>query len=141
MIDLTSKFGRLVKRHLNNEYFIWLTTVGSDVSPQPRPVWFIWEKDSFLIFSEPKSHKIRHLKKYANVSLHFNTKDEKGEQEVIVFVGTARMDRDAPPAHKVSAYLKKYRKGIAGLGMTPEEFSRQYSVAIRVKPASIRGWL
>jgi PPOX class probable F420-dependent enzyme len=81
------------------------------------------------------------LKKYANVSLHFNTKDEKGEQEVIVFVGRARMDRDAPPAHKVPAYLKKYRKGIAGLGMTPEEFSRQYSVAIRVKPASIRGWL
>jgi PPOX class probable F420-dependent enzyme len=80
------------------------------------------------------------LKKHANVSLHFNTKDEKGEQEVIVFVGTARMDHDAPPAHKVPAYLRKYRKGIAELGMTPEEFSRQYSVAIRVKPTSTRGW-
>jgi hypothetical protein len=28
MIDLTSKFGRKVKRHLKNEKVIWLTTVG-----------------------------------------------------------------------------------------------------------------
>jgi hypothetical protein len=37
MLDLTSKFGRVVKRLL----FIWLTTVDAKGKPQPRPVWFI----------------------------------------------------------------------------------------------------
>jgi hypothetical protein len=55
MIDLATKFGRKVKQHLRQEYVIWLTTLGSDLSPQPRPVWFIWDSNSFLIFSRPAS--------------------------------------------------------------------------------------
>jgi PPOX class probable F420-dependent enzyme len=140
MIDLTSQFGRMVKRHIDREYFIWLTTVGTDLTPQPRPVWFIWEKDSFLIFSEPKAHKVRHLKQQARVSLHFNTPDKKGEKDVVVFLGTAEFDASVRPAHTVPAYFKKYETGIADLDMTPEEFSKAYSVAIRVKPDSVRGW-
>jgi PPOX class probable F420-dependent enzyme len=69
MIDLTSKFGRKVKRHLKNEKVIWLTTVGSDLTPQLRPVWFIWEDNSFLIFSQPHAHKIRHLAAHSKFSL------------------------------------------------------------------------
>ncbi len=140
MIDLTSDFGRLVKRHIDHEYFIWLTTVGTDLSPQPRPVWFIWEKNSFLIFSEPKAHKVNHLKKHANVSLHFNTPDEKGETDVIIFLGRAEFDASVPPAHEVAAYFKKYETGIVDLDMTPEVFSKAYSIAIRIEPGSVRGW-
>ena len=139
MIDLTSKFGRKVKRHLKQEYVVWLTTVGSDLSPQPRPVWFIWDGASFLIFSQPHAHKVRHVAAHPQVALHFNT-DETGDKVVIVCGGTATIDTSAPPAHKVRAYLTKYRAGIEELGMTPEQFSREYSVAIRVTPTSLRGW-
>ena len=139
MIDLTSQFGRVVKQHLENEYFIWLTTVDSNLAPQPRPVWFIWEGDSFLIFSQAKAYKIKHIKKHPRVALHFNT-DETGDKNLIVFIGEASIDLDSPPAHKVPAYFKKYKDGIAGLDMTPEEFSREYSVAIRIKPTQMRGW-
>lgn len=140
MIDFTSQFGQTVKRHLAEDYFIWLTTVDSNLAPQPRPVWFIWEADSFLIFSEPKAHKVRHVTKRGSVALHFNTADEKGEQDVIVFAGTAKIDSSAPPAHEVPPYLEKYKTGIADLGMSPEEFGRKYSVAIRVRAISVRGW-
>jgi hypothetical protein len=34
MLDLSSKFGRFVKRHLKDEYFVWLTTVDSNGTPQ-----------------------------------------------------------------------------------------------------------
>ena len=34
----------------------------------------------------------------------------------------------------------KYKDGIAGLEMTPENFSRDYSVAIRIRPTEVRGW-
>ncbi|MGZ6316278.1 MAG: TIGR03667 family PPOX class F420-dependent oxidoreductase [Anaerolineales bacterium] len=128
-----------VKRRLRNEYFIWFTTVGSDLSPQPRPVWFIWEAadDSFLIYSQPKAYKVRHIRHHPNVALHFNA-DQTADKDVLVLLGTAGLDPDAPPAHMVPAYMRKYREGIAALNMTPEEFSREYSLAIRVKPTSIR---
>ena len=140
MIDFTSEFGQTVKRHLEEDYFIWLTTIDSNLTPQPRPVWFIWDNDSVLIFSEPKAHKIQHIKKYKNVALHFNTVDTKGEQDVIVFAGEAILDSNIPSAHEVSAYLKKYKTGMADLEMTPEEFSKKYLIAIRVTPSSVRGW-
>jgi len=139
MIDLSSKFGRKVKRHLRQEYVIWLTTLGADLSPQPRPVWFVWESSTFLIFSQPHAHKVRHVATHPHVALHFNT-DESGDQDVIVFAGTAAIDPNVLPAHRMRAYLRKYRAGIKELGMTPEQFSQEYSVAIRVTPTSLRGW-
>jgi hypothetical protein len=57
-----------------------------------------------------------------------------------VYVGRAQIGVDTPPAHKVRAYLKKYKTGIQDLGSTPEQFSQEYSVAIRVTPTSLRGW-
>jgi PPOX class probable F420-dependent enzyme len=139
MIDLTTRFGRKVKRHLKQQYIVWLTTVGTDLAPQPRPVWFIWDGASFLIFSQPHARKVAHIKARPRVALHFNT-DETGDQDVIIFVGEAAIDRAVPPAHKVRAYFRKYRTGIEALGMTPEQFSAEYSVAIRVTPTSLRGW-
>jgi len=139
MTDEKAKLEIKAKRLIKREYVIWLTTIGSDLAPQPRPVWFIWDKDSFLIFSQPHAHKVKHIKQHPNVSLHFNT-DETGDKDVIVYVGTARIDESVPPAHKVPAYFKKYKTGIRGLPMTPEQFSWEYSIAIRVAPTALRGW-
>ena len=140
MLSLNTKFGRVAKKHLMSEYFVWLTTVDATGTPQPRPVWFIWEKDSFLIFSQAKAHKLKHIQKNPQISLHFNTADKKGEKRLIVFTGTARFDKSAAPAHKLRAYLKKYKEGIVGLGATPEQFAGEYSVAIRITPTKLRGW-
>lgn len=74
------------------------------------------------------------------MALHFNTADEKGEQDVIVIVGTAVIDSSVPSVYKVPAYVKKYKAGIADLGLSPDEMGGKYSVAIRVKPVSMRGW-
>ena len=139
MIDLTSDFGRAVKQHLNDQYVIWLTTVDSNLTPQPRPVWFVWEDDSVLIFSQAKARKVAHITKNPNVALNFNT-DESGDKHVIVFTGEALIDTDCPSAHLVPPYFEKYREAIAGLDMTPEEFSREYSIALRIHPAEVRGW-
>lgn len=141
MLDFNSKFGRVVKKHLKSKYFIWLTTVDSKGMPQPRPVWFIWEDNSFLIFSQPNAYKVKHITNNPKVSLHFNTTDETGEKDVIVLNGEAVIDKHVPPANKVRAYMKKYKTGILGLNVTPEEFSREYSTAIRIKPTEVRGWV
>lgn len=139
MADTKAKLERKAKQLIKKEYIVWLTTVDANHIPQPRPVWFIWDKDSFLIFSQSKAHKVQHIKQNSSVSLHFNT-DATGDKNVIVYIGEAFLDGKTPPANKVSAYLRKYRKGIKEIGMTPEKFSSEYSVAIRIKPTSLRGW-
>ena len=139
MIDLHSEFGRAVQRHIKDQYVIWLTTVDSTLTPQPRPVWFVYEDDSFLIYSQAHAHKVAHIKKHPRVALNFNT-DESGDKHVIVFTGEAVIDEGYPPAHAVPTYFEKYKDGIAGLEMTPENFSRDYSVAIRIRPTGVRGW-
>lgn len=138
MIDLTTKFGRKVARRLKSEQVVWFTTVGQDLTPQPRPVWFMWDGASFLIYSQPNAFKVRHIRSHQNVALNFNS-DENGD-EIAVITGSASVDESMPAAHLVPAYLKKYRKGIAHLKMTPQEFSKEYSVAIRVVPAALRGF-
>ena len=140
MIDLKTKFGRVSAKHLKSEYFVWLTTVDSTGTPQPRPVWFIWEKDSILIFSQAKAYKVKHIRNNPNVSLHFNSKDAKGEEHLIILNGIAKIDRITPPANKLRAYMRKYKTGIIGLNATPEAFSAEYSVPIRITPTKLRGW-
>lgn len=139
MIDLASDFGRAVQEHLKKQYVIWLTTVDSNLTPQPRPVWFLWQDDSFLTFSQANANKVKHIQKNPQVALHFNT-DETGDKHVIVFTGEASIVDGHPAAHEVPAYLRKYREGIARLEMSPEEFSREYSIAIKIRPAQVRGW-
>lgn len=114
-----------------HEYVIWLTTTSRDLTPQPRPVWFIWHEQTFLVFSRSDVHKVRHIRERPNVALHFNS-DPKADENVVVFRGTARIDTDAPPAHEISAYVSKYRAEMKLLGQTPEEFSAEYNTAIRV---------
>jgi PPOX class probable F420-dependent enzyme len=139
MIDLSSDFGRAVQQHIEDQYVIWLTTVDSNLMPQPRPVWFIWEDDAFLIFSQAQAYKVKHIAHNPKVALHFNT-DETGDKHVIVFTGQASIEPNHPPAHQVPAYYEKHKEDIAGLEMTPEEFSREYSIAIKIRPTEVRGW-
>jgi len=138
MIDFSTEFGRRVAKKLKAEQVIWLTTVGPGNTPQPRPVWFWWDGTSVLIYSKPKGHKLRHIRRYPNVSLHFNSDVEANE--VAVLVGRATVARTVPAANDHKEYLRKYRKGIGGLGMTPKDFGEDYSVAIVVTPARLRGF-
>ncbi len=137
MIDFSTELGRRVLGLLDSEQVIWLTTVDSKATPQPRPVWFLWDGSSLLVYSSPDAYKLRHLAGNERVSLNFNSDPEA--HHVAVLVGEARVDPDAPRADRESRYMEKYREGIAGLGMTPESFGLAYSVAVRVTPERIRG--
>ena len=71
MINLSNEFGLRAKKHLEEEYFIWLTTVSSDMTPQPRPVWFIWDENGTKRYEMyyKKGNKVGHWKMW----------NEKGE--------------------------------------------------------------
>jgi PPOX class probable F420-dependent enzyme len=138
MLDFHTQFGRHVNRRLREEKIIWLTTVNSENTPQPRPVWFQWDRETVLIFSQQNKAKLRHITHNARVSLNFNTDQDGGD--VAVLIGEAKI-LDAPPdLSRVKTYLRKYREDIKDLGMSIEEFSHSYSLPILVKPQSMRGF-
>ena len=137
MIDFTSRLGRHVKRRLRRDQIIWLTTVDSNNAPQPRPVWFHWDDETILIFSERGKAKLRHIASNPKVSINFNTDEDGGD--VAVIGGEAKIMDDPPPDNRVNAYLRKYREGIKSLDMTVAEFSATYKVPILVTPKALRG--
>jgi PPOX class probable F420-dependent enzyme len=136
-INPNTEFGARVQRHLQDERVIWLTTVRPDGTPEPNPVWFLWDGATYLIYGMRDSRKLAHIKHDARVSLNFNADAEGGD--VVVFTGEARVDSAAPPADQNSAYLAKYGSGIQQIGMTPASFAREYPDAIRVTPTHVRG--
>ncbi|TMC36561.1 MAG: TIGR03667 family PPOX class F420-dependent oxidoreductase [Chloroflexi bacterium] len=121
---------RQVESRLRKELVIWFVTAGRDGRPQAVPVWFLYEDDSFLIYSAP-GVKARHVRENPNVELHLNT-DELGEV-VVRASGQAKISRSEPPAHKKPAYVRKYRDQIKGFGWTPEVFAEKYPHAVRVR--------
>jgi PPOX class probable F420-dependent enzyme len=138
MIDFTTEFGKQVEQRLLHERVIWLTTVGANGTPQPNPVWFLWQDGTVLVYTQPTSVKIRNLTHSRFVALNFNS-DEYGGN-VAIITGEARIEPGAPPASQVPAYIEKYRAGIADINMTPESFARDYSVPIRIFPHRLRGF-
>jgi PPOX class probable F420-dependent enzyme len=139
MFDLTNRFGRHVNRRLRREKIIWLTTVDSHATPQPRPVWFHWDGETVMIFSERDKAKLRHIAHNCRVALNFNTDDDGSD--VAVIVGDARILGDPPPSNRIKAYLRKYSQGIKSLNMTVAAFRAAYSVSILVTPVSTRGFV
>ena len=137
MVDINTEFGRRVEKRLREEVVIWLTTVGADLGPHPRPVWFVWDGSSFLIYSQRDAWKLRHIASHPRVALQLNS-DAEGE-EVAVCLGRAEVVEGGPAADEVPEYLEKYRERIVDLGMSIPEFADEYSVALRVFPTSVRG--
>jgi PPOX class probable F420-dependent enzyme len=137
MLNLNSRFGRHVDRRLRQEQIIWLTTVDEQNTPQPRPVWFHWDGQTVLIFSEKGKAKLRHIARNPRVSLNFNTDEDGGD--VAVFIGEAKILDEPPSQDRMESYLKRYTKGIKSLDMTVDEFKAAYSVPILVTAQRMRG--
>jgi PPOX class probable F420-dependent enzyme len=138
VIDPKTDLGEAVTERLEDELIIWLTTLGATGAAHPRPVWFHWENDEFLIYSKPDGAKLRHIARDGRVALNFNTSHDGGN--VAVINGTARIVENEPKAIDTPAYLAKYKKEIADIGLTPESFSAAYSVPIRVVPEKLWGF-
>jgi PPOX class probable F420-dependent enzyme len=136
-IDTSSEFGARVARRLNDEPIGWLTTTAADGTPQPSPIWFLWDGETVLIYSQPNTLKLRHIAASSKVSLHLDGDGRGGD--IIILTGEARVDDGIPPANQHPEYVTKYADGIQRIGMTPESFAQAYSVPIRFTPARLRG--
>ncbi|HEV2404696.1 MAG TPA: TIGR03667 family PPOX class F420-dependent oxidoreductase [Ktedonobacterales bacterium] len=136
--DPATDFGQRVMKKLRDERLIWITSVGADGTPQPNPVWFLWDEESFLIYTQPTAARLKHIKRNPRVSLHFETHDDG--DDVVIFAGEARVVPDEPLAHEHAAYMAKYKDSMANVSGSAEAMARDYSVAMRVTPTKVRGF-
>ena len=137
-IDTTTEFGERTVRRLDKELIGWLTTVDASGGPQPTPVWFVWDGETALIYSQPNTPKLRNIAANPRVSLNLDGNKTGGD--IIVLTGEARVDEAAPPSSAIPAYQEKYHHAVVNeLKMTPESFAQEYSVPVRFTPSKVRG--
>ncbi len=137
--DPSTPFGERVARRLRDERLMWLTTVDANGTPQPTPIWFLWDEatSTFLIYSRSDAKRLEHLQRNPKVALNFDGNGSGGD--IIVFTGEAEVSTADPPADQLPAYVEKYRDFIARSYNTPKNFASIYSVALRMMPRRIRG--
>lgn len=132
--------GAHVRARLGREAVVWFTTVAADGTPQPNPVWFVWEPDteSVLIYNATRAKRIDNVAVRPRVSLNFETDD--GGDDVVVLTGVAEQALDAPPVTEHEQYLAKYSARIERIGSDVEKFARDYSVPLRIRLTKVRGF-
>lgn len=137
-MDITTEAGGRAERRLREEEIAWLTTVRSDGQPQSVPVWFFWDGEKFLIYSQAGRQKLRNIERDPRVDLNLNSNAQGGD--VVRVEGTAEIVEDAPPVTGVPEYVEKYRDAIARIGFDPEGFARAFSVALQITPTRWQVW-
>jgi PPOX class probable F420-dependent enzyme len=136
--DASTPFGRRVRDRLAAETVIWLTTTGADGTPQPNPVWFLWDgEDSIHLYNRTGAARLANVKARPRVSLNLNSDANGGD--IVVLAGTAELLDDYPLATDNPAYLAKYAEHAKRIFGETTGFAQQYPVAIRIKITKARG--
>jgi len=110
---------------------LWLSTVKPDGKAHLVPVWFLWDGETFLIFSKP-DQKIRNLKQ--NTSVMLGLDDTHGGADPILFTGVAELLPPGEVTPSMPAYAEKYAARFAEYKWTGESMGKVYSEAIRITP-------
>src|ERR1700716_2679587 len=100
--DTSTEFGARAARRLQDEVVAWLTTVDDAGTPQPAPIWFLWDGESALIYSRGDAKRLEYLRARPRVSLHLDS--DKGGN-VVVLTGDVVDAPDAPAVHENAPYL------------------------------------
>jgi len=136
MLDLTTEFGQRADHRLREEEVVWFTTVTPSGVAQPNPVWFYWDGQEVIIYSQPGSYRIRNITKNKHVTLNLQGADALGNN-VLVMQGEAHLQFDYSSPHP--EYIKKYQHFISELGLTVDHLVKEYSVEIIIELKKLRG--
>jgi len=138
VIDESREFGKRAARRLREAPIAWLTTVDRAGTPQPVPVWFLWDGDrSVLVYSQEMTPKLRNIRRNPRVSLNLDGNGQGGD--IVVVLGEAAVSTNDPPANRIPEYVDKYEEYMDRNGWGPDQFAQLYPVPIRITLRRLRG--
>ena len=138
MEDQTKPNNAHVEQRLREEPIIWFTTVRADGRPHTVPVWFLWDGETFLIFSQPGNLKIRNLQRNPHITLALDGTKQGGD--VVTVEGEAELLSEPSRNILVPAFGEKYASMIKTMGVDTEGLVEDYSQPIRIKPTKFIAW-
>ncbi len=135
ILDVTKERDAHIDLRLRENTIVWLTTVRPDGRPHAVAVWFLWDGETFLIFSKPQNQKVRNLQHNSNVLLAVD--DTREGADPITIEGTATLLESNAIDTTLATYVAKYGAGMKHIGYTPEQMATVYSQGIRIVPTRV----
>ena len=138
MADQTKPNNAHVEQRLREEPIVWFTTVRPDGRPHTVSVWFLWDGETFLIFSQSGNLKIRNLQRNPHITLALDGTKQGGD--VVTVEGEAELLSEPSRNILVPAFGEKYASMIKTMGVDTEGLVEDYSQPIRIKPTKFIAW-
>ena len=124
--------------HLDGDLIGFLTAVNASGQPQTSPVWYIRDGEDIVVYNKPTAARLRSIA--ANEKVAFNLRTDRRGRSGATLEGTATVEAQLPKAKDFPGYVDKYGTEIERLGWTPQSFSDDYSVGLRVRISRVRTW-
>ena len=138
-MDTTDLAAARVRRFLETEPVIWLSTIRPDGAPHLVPTWFVWDGRVIVIRSKPGAVKVRNLR--ANPRAMLALGDAEADFDVGLLEATAEVVPTGPVvADLPAAFEAKYARRIQAIGLSLAEFARTYPQVIRLIPERALAW-
>lgn len=137
-MDTTDLAATRVRRFLETEPVIWLSSTCVDGAPHLVPTWFVWDGDAIVIVSKRGAVKVRNLRADPRAMVALG--DAVADFDVGLLEATAEVQTGTTPHELPPGFQAKYADRIAALGLTPRQFARTYSQVIRLVPVKALAW-
>ncbi|MCX2932506.1 TIGR03667 family PPOX class F420-dependent oxidoreductase [Mycobacterium sp. CVI_P3] len=105
-----------VADRLTGDSYGWLTTVAKSGQPVPKLVWFYFDGTDIVVYTEPNTAKVRHIRAHPRVSLNLDSDGNGGG--IIVIGGPAIVDNEDADPRDDAAFWAKYANAAAQFGLT-----------------------
>ena len=138
LLDVTRSDDRHTHERLSAEPVIWLGTVRPDGRPHTVPVWFAWHDPLVLIFSMPRTVKVRNARLSPAVSLALDSAD--GGRDVVVAEGrvTVVSGAEQHPHFLAAKFRDKYAQSLGSTSF--DEWRAMFSQPLLVHVQRITAW-
>jgi PPOX class probable F420-dependent enzyme len=138
-LDVTRTDDRHTSERLSVEPIIWLGTVRPDGRPHNVPVWFAWHDPMVLIFSMPKTAKVRDVWLSPAVGLTLDSAD--GGQDIVLAEGRAELiaGADQHPHLLAGRFREKYAQSLGAMSF--DQWRSTFSQPLLIQVDRITAWI
>lgn len=137
-MDPTTATADRIRRFLEQEPVVWLSTVRPNGDPHLIPIWFWWDGETLLVFSKPDAQKVRNLRVNPTVMLALG--DADADFDIGMVEGKAELLDEPLRVEWLAGHCEKYGDRMAAIGLTGEAFAATYSQVIRIRPVRYLPW-